>query len=221
VLLSFNELVQCSPPAVAREALPYTAKADLVFAANRTDLAPATLIASVVRAAEDALDIAAPHGPSRPVLLLVDDEPRWLSQFLPVLYPIIGRRVAVKIARTYEQAVCFLLGPSREAGVALGGPARGRGRDVVCLVADMVFPRSGNVSSDAGRELVALFARRFPGVPVIIASKSPEAAAVCGAGLVVPKGEPGSLELLARQLSREISRSRHVPARPSRLSRGR
>jgi hypothetical protein len=191
-----------------------------VFAANRTDLAPATIIASVVRAAEDDLDVAALSGPRRPILLLVDDEPRWLSQFLPVLYPIIGRRVAVKIARTYEQAVHFLLGASDELGVAEAGVARGRGRDVVCLVADMVFPRGGQVSSDAGRALVALFARRFPGLPIIIASKSPEAAALSGAGLVVPKGDPGSLGLLARHLRRESVRWRQLPRRASRLSRG-
>ena len=37
VLLSATELIHCSPPSVAQEKFPYTAKADLVFAFNKTD----------------------------------------------------------------------------------------------------------------------------------------------------------------------------------------
>jgi len=53
VLLSFHRFVQCSPPAAALKEYPYTAKADLIFAANRHEFAPEKIMTSVVRAAED------------------------------------------------------------------------------------------------------------------------------------------------------------------------
>lgn len=40
-----------------------------------------------------------------PVKIIDDDEPRWFSQFLPVLYNIIGQRADVKLTRTYEETM--------------------------------------------------------------------------------------------------------------------
>ncbi|MGZ8949989.1 MAG: hypothetical protein ACXW2H_10835, partial [Candidatus Aminicenantales bacterium] len=57
VLLSYQPLIQCSPPQVARQRFPYVAKADLVFAVNQSDFPPRRIIPSVVRAAEDLLNI--------------------------------------------------------------------------------------------------------------------------------------------------------------------
>ena len=108
VLLSFNEQVHCMPPGVARQRFPHTAKADLVFAVNRNDLPPERIISSAVRAAEDLLNIRKHGRVRRFVFLVVDDEPRWFSQFLPVLYSIIGQRAAVRVTRTYEETIRFL-----------------------------------------------------------------------------------------------------------------
>ena len=52
VLVSYNRLIQCSPPNIARKEFPYTAKADLVFAVDRFNLAPEKIITSIVRSAE-------------------------------------------------------------------------------------------------------------------------------------------------------------------------
>lgn len=206
VLLSFNELVQCSPPYVAQRQFGYTAKADLVFAVNHREFPPDEVVTSAVRAAEDLLniqkhavapDVGGASGLRRFIFLIVDDEPRWLSQFLPVLYSIIGQRAAVKLTRTYEEAVEFLFGSSNEAGLHDGCPARGRGDDVVCLIADIFFQRGDQVTSDAGQDLIRLVSRAYPHIPIVIASKSEEAARLSGAGFVLPKGDPGSLETLA------------------------
>jgi len=200
VLLSFSDAVQCSPPDVARRELPYTAKADLVFAVNRADLAPSIIITSVIRAAEDQLDIERRSRSGRSIFLIVDDEPRWASRFLPVLYPIIGSSAAVKITRTFEQTLEFLFGVTTEAETELPGAERGLGSQVVCLITDLFFPKSGRVSSDAGRDLVRLVHQHYPGLPIIIASRSEEAAALGGAGFVLRKGDPGSLEALQRYI---------------------
>jgi hypothetical protein len=114
VLLSSNPFIYCSPPSVAQEKFPYTSKADLVFAMNNREFTPHRIITSVVRSAEDLLNIEKYSRARRFVFLIVDDEPRWFSQFLPVLYDIIGQRADVMITRTYEETLRFLFGVERE-----------------------------------------------------------------------------------------------------------
>jgi len=117
ILLSFVGLIQHSPPSVALKEYPYTAKADLIFAVDNGDFAPSKIITSVIRAAEDHLNIARHPDISRFIILIVDDEPSWPSQFLPVLYRIIGQRADVKITRTFEEAIKFMLGVEHESQI--------------------------------------------------------------------------------------------------------
>jgi len=200
VLLSAHPLVQCSPPSVARTQFPYTAKADLVFAVDRAECAPERVITAVVRAAEDYVNIRARPDVRRFIFLIVDDEPRWFSRFLPALYAIIGQRADVELARTYEAAVGFLFGAEQEPAICEAGQARGYGDDVVCLITDIYFPKGDSVDADAGLDLVRLVRRRLARIPIIIASKARQLPDLEGAGLVLPKGDPGSLELLKRYI---------------------
>jgi hypothetical protein len=196
VLLSFQDIVKCSPPQVAGRKYPYTAAADLVFAVGRDELAPEKILPYVVRAAEDLLNIAKSRAP-RSIFHIVDDEPRWVSQFLPVLYGIIGQRADVKITRTFEESLEFLFGVSGEAGI---DPSRylmqGHGDDVVCLIADIFLPRGDELQSQAGLDLIRLVNSHYPRIPVIIASKAREAQEFKDLGFILPKGDPGSLQKL-------------------------
>ncbi len=183
-------------PQVAGRKYPYTAAADLVFAVGRDELAPEKILPYVVRAAEDLLNIAKSRAP-RSIFHIVDDEPRWVSQFLPVLYGIIGQRANVKITRTFEESLEFLFGVSGEAGI---DPSRylkqGHGDDVVCLIADIFLPRGDELQSQAGLDLIRLVDSYYPRIPVIIASKAREAQEFKDLGFILPKGDPGSLQKL-------------------------
>jgi hypothetical protein len=197
VLLSANSYIHCSPPQPAKEKYPYTASADLVFAYSTTSLVPPLIITSVVRAAEDLINIRRSSKVRRFIFLVVDDEPRWLSQFLPTLYNIIGQRADVMITRTYEQTLSFLFGVEEESQIdSRDFRSRGHGDDVVCLIADIFFPKGNLVNSDAGRDLVRLTSRYYPRIPVIIASKAKEAEDFKSAAFLLPKGDPGSLQKL-------------------------
>jgi len=196
-LLSYQTFIQCSPPQAARQRYPYTAKADLVFAVNKSDLPPSRIIPSIVRAAEDLLNIRKYSQARRFIFHIVDDEPRWFSQFLPVLYGIIGQRADIIITRTYEETLNFIFGVEEESQI----PARdyrshGKGDDVICLIADIFFPRGANLQCSAGRDLIRLMNKFYPRVSVIIASKAPEAHELKDLGFVLPKGDPDSLERL-------------------------
>jgi len=197
VLLSFQTYIHCSPPQATFQRYPFAAAADLTFAVGREELAPSKILVSVVRAAEDLLNIEKYSKVRRYIFHLVDDEPRWFSQFLPVLYDIIGQRADVRITRTYEESLKFLFGVEEESRIGdTPDISQGHGDDVVCLITDIYFPKKDELQSDAGRNLVRLVNRYYPHVPVIIASKSAAAHTLSHIGFVLPKGDPGSLEKL-------------------------
>jgi hypothetical protein len=197
VLLSANAYIHCSPPQLAKAKYPYTAGADLVFAYSTTSLVPPLIITSVVRAAEDLINIRKSSKVRRFIFLVVDDEPRWLSQFLPTLYNIIGQRADVMITRTYEETLSFLFGVEEESRIdSRSFRSRGHGDDVVCLIADIFFPKGNLFNCDAGRDLVRLISRYYPRIPIIIASKAKEAEDFKRAAFLLAKGDPGSLQKL-------------------------
>lgn len=203
VLLTFDKRIQCSPLSMARREFPALSGVDLAFAVNRGELHPDRIIAPSVRAAEDHLIIEHRAETDRRVFLIVDDEPRWFSQFLPVLYGIIGRRALVKIANTFEEAHDFLFGrdASEQADSEqedAGRHGRGHLDEVACLIADLTFPRCGKVDPEAGVDLIRIFRERCPGIPVVIASKAEGVSGLKDLGFILPKGDPGSLLTLGR-----------------------
>ncbi len=197
VLLSFQTYIHCSPPQATFKRYPYAAAADLIFAVGREEFAPSKILVAVVRAAEDLLNIEKYSKARRYIFHLVDDEPRWFSKFLPVLYDIIGQRADVRLTRTYEESLKFLFGVEEESRIRINPDVpQGHGHDVVCLITDIYFPKKGELQSDAGRALIRLVNRHYPHIPVIIASKSEVAKTLDHIGFVLPKGDPGSLEKL-------------------------
>lgn len=196
ILLSFVKLIQSSPPFVAEKEFPYTRKADLIFAVNKSDCSPARITPSVVRSAEDHLNIARRTEVRRFIVLIVDDEPSWSSQFLPILYSIIGQRAVVKLTRTYEEAVRFIFGVADEHEIGPDYRDHGLGEKVICLITDIFFPRKGKISSDSGTDLIHLVNKHYTRIPIVIASKAKEALTLADKGFILPKGDPGSLETL-------------------------
>ncbi|MFC2164207.1 hypothetical protein ACFLT2_04320 [Acidobacteriota bacterium] len=196
-LLSANEFIHCSPPSVAQEKYPYTQKADLVFAYNKTDCAPEKIIQSIVRSAEDLLNITKYAKVRRFIFLIMDDEPRWISQFLPILYGIIGQRAAVMIARTYEESVKFIFGVEQESDIDDSHyRSSGHGDDVVCLITDIFFPMGDDLKSNAGKNLIRLVQKFYLRIRIIVASKTKEAEAYRETAFILPKGDPDSLNTL-------------------------
>ena len=201
VLLSSIDLIQSSPPSVARRAYPHTSKADLIFAVNQSDFIPSRIIPSVIRAAEDLINIEKYSRARRFIVLVVDDEPRWYSQFLPVLYKIIGQRADVMLTRTYEETLRFLFGVEEEVQIKEEGyHLKGHGDDVICLITDVFFPKGEKPRSGAGVDLINLIHRYYPRIPSIIASKAKEATDLKDEAFVLPKGDPGSIQKLGEYI---------------------
>jgi hypothetical protein len=197
ILLSSNDFISRSPPSISHQKYPYTTKADLVFAMDQEEFIPGQILPSVVRCAEDLLNIMKYSRVRRYIFLIVDDEPRWFSQFLPVLYNIIGQRADVMLARTFEEALKFLFGVEHESKIDEQQYLfMGHGDNVVCLIADIFFPKGNDLNSDAGKDLIRIIKRYYPRIPVIIASKAKEAFELREEAFILPKGDPGSLQTL-------------------------
>ncbi len=196
-LLSSNSFIHHSPPSISRERFPYTAKSDLVFAVDKKEYPPDHIITAVVRCAEDRLNIEKYSNERRYIFLIVDDEPRWFSQFLPVLYNIIGQRADIMTTRTYEETLKFIFGVEHEAEIdEKSYLSQGHGDDVVCIITDIFFPKGNNLKSDAGKDLINLINKYYRRIPVIVASKAAAVEDVKNISFIMPKGDPGSLQTL-------------------------
>ena len=197
ILLSSNDQIHRSSPSAALKKFPYTGDADLIFAFNQTKYIPNQIITSVVRCAEDLMNIERYSQVRRFIFLIVDDEPRWFSQFLPALYDIIGQRADVKVTRTFEETLQFLFGVEHESEINKSHYLKnGHGDDVVCLITDVFYPRGQDQRSNAGVDLIKLVNTYYPRIPTIIASKAKEAEDLKDMAFVLPKGDPGSIETL-------------------------
>lgn len=101
------------------------------------------------------------------------------------------------ITRTYEETLAFLFDVKEESRISSRHyRLHGHGDDVVCLIADIYFPKGNRLDGDAGRDLVRLIGIYYPRIPIIIASKAKEAEDFKSSAFLLPKGDPGSLEQL-------------------------
>jgi hypothetical protein len=182
VLLSYDLRVGCAPTREEVERIcPMSIRADLIFYVNSDGCRPAKVMPAVMRYVEDSHNIEYHKKVKRFIFLVVDDELRWFSRFLPVLYRIIGQRAGVITGRTYEEARAIM---------------DEHGSDVVCLITDMLFPMNGKVTVEAGRELVLSTKRRRPRIPIIVASKADQGRELQDYALILPKGDPDTVEIL-------------------------
>lgn len=197
ILLSSNAYIQCSPPSKAMEKYPYTDKADLVFGIDYDNNNIEKTIVSAIRCAEDKLNIEKYSKARRFIFLIVEDEPRWFSQFVTVLYDIIGQRADVMLTRTYEETLQFLFNVQDKDDIHDEDfRSHGRGDDVVCIITDMFFPKGKNLKYDAGKEILELINTYYPRIPIMIASKARKGYDLKDFAFVMAKGESDSLQTL-------------------------
>jgi hypothetical protein len=182
VLLSYDLRVGSAPTREEVERVcPMSVRADLIFYINSYGCRPAKVMPAAMRYVEDSHNIEYHKKVKRFIFLVVDDELRWFSRFLPVLYRIIGQRAGVITARTYEEARAIM---------------DEHGSDIVCLITDMLFPMNGKVTAEAGKELVLATKRRRPRIPIIVASKADQGRELQKYALILPKGDPDTVEIL-------------------------
>ena len=135
------------------------------------------MLIAIVKYVEDRRN--APHDTSAigvPVILVVEDNIRYYSSFLPVIYTeLIGQsrrviregiNVAHKLLRMRARPK-ILLASSYEEAERLVLQYRNY---LLGVVSDVEFPRNGELSSEAGFELAHLIRDTVPDVPIVLQS---------------------------------------------------
>jgi len=182
ILLTKNIFIGGAPPSEAEINYAYTSKADHVFFTGYERFDIGAVLLAAARCARDKINIEMGVRAKRFIYLVVDDEPRWHSEFLPVLYRIIGQRAAVLIARTYEQA---------------NQVVQQHFDDIVCLISDIFIPRGENIGPN-GKTLVESVKRNYQRIPIIVASKAAQAEELRKIAFLMKKGDEGALAELER-----------------------
>ncbi|HET7746267.1 MAG TPA: PEP/pyruvate-binding domain-containing protein, partial [Vicinamibacteria bacterium] len=167
----------------------------------------ARILWAIVKDVEDRLNVAHDTGEAGvQVILLIEDNVRYYSSFLPTIYAELlhqsqvvtaeGRNVAEKITRMRARPKILLCRTFEEARAVF---ERYRD-DVLGVIADVEFPRAGRPSPDAGLEFARLVRRPYPDVPILLQSSRPEneaRARAVGADFLL-KGSPRLLQELRR-----------------------
>ncbi|HNT60716.1 MAG TPA: hypothetical protein PKJ97_01930, partial [Candidatus Bilamarchaeaceae archaeon] len=175
-LLSSREAVCSLPVQNSSLAMPEMMRADLIAPVKGAGEDFGAIVHAFIHLSEDKLNIEADADGKRFVVLVVDDEPRWLSKFLPQLYGIIGRRANIYTRRTFEEAAEYI---------------DSNGDCVVCLISDMAYPKGGALVEDAGRQLVDYAHSMHPRIAKVIASKGGLDPALREKALLLPKDSEG------------------------------
>src|SRR5215472_12899060 len=111
-----------------------------------------------------------------PVILVVEDNIRYYSSFLPVIYTELitqsrrvireGINVAHKLLRMRARPKILLASTYEEAAELVA-----KYEDYLLgVVSDVEFPRGGNLSAEAGFELARMIREAVPDVPIVLQS---------------------------------------------------
>ena len=141
----------------------------------------ARILVAIVKSVEDRRNVDHDSGViGVQVILLVEDGVRQYSSFLPAMYGEVlrhsqrviseGLNLAQKILRMRARPKILLATSWEEAETLFARHAS----EVLGVVADVEFPRGGELQRSAGTELVALVRARYPDIPILLHSSWPE-----------------------------------------------
>ncbi len=165
------------------------------------------LFLAIVKQVEDRLN--APHDSGRngvPAILLIEDDIRYYSSFLPVVYQAVleqtralipdGLSLTEKFHRIRARPKIFLCDHYEEAwNLYTAFPDQ-----ILGVISDVEYPRNGRIDREAGERFTGALRAERPDIPVILHSGRPENSALArhaGADFLLK----GSRDLL-RQIQR-------------------
>ncbi len=147
------------------------------------------------------------------VIVVVEDNVRYYSSFLPVIYTELlhhshrliseGVNLSHKIMRMRARPKILLCGTFEEAW----GYYAEYEKDILGIISDVEYPRGGALDKEAGVELARRIKQRQPDVAIMLHSSRPEnAAKAAGVGAAfLLKGSPTLLNDLRRFMVESLS----------------
>jgi CheY-like chemotaxis protein len=183
----------------------------------------ARILVAIVKYVEDRRNAAHDAGVlGVQVILLVEDNVRYYSSFLPVIYTELlhhsqrviseGLNLSQKILRMRARPKIILCTSFEEAAAAFDV----HGEEVLGIISDIEFPREGRRSPEAGVDFARRVRASYPDIPIILHSSRPEnetLAANVGASFLL-KGSPLLLQELRRVMLQDFGFGDFVFKRP-------
>jgi CheY-like chemotaxis protein len=191
-----------------RELRSFLARNDL-SAVDRVFLwqGDARILLAMVKSVEDEKNAAHDtHAVGVQVILLVEDNVRYYSSFLPAIYGELlhhsqrlvseAQNLSEKILRMRARPKILLCNSYERAWEVFGAHEQ----HILGVVSDIEFPREGSWSAEAGLDLAREIRRSWPDIPVLLQSSRPEneARARAAAADFLLKGSPTLLAELRR-----------------------
>jgi CheY-like chemotaxis protein len=191
------------------ELQPFYRSASLPFERAFLWQGDARILLAIVKSVEDWRNVEHDTGSGGvPVILLIEDDPRRYSSFLPALYSELlqhsqhliseGLNFSQKILRMRARPKILLCTTYEDAQRAFEAYSD----DVLGIISDIEFPRGGTSSPTAGIDFVRMVRQTYPDIPIVLHSSKAELGAQAsraGAGFLL-KGSPHFLEDLRRIL---------------------
>jgi hypothetical protein len=168
------------------------------------------ILMAIVKDREDRLNVAHDSGVMGvPVIIVVEDNVRFYSSFLPLIYSELmdhtsrlisaGLNLSQKLLRARARAKLLLCSTYEEAF----GYFQAYDEHILGIISDVAFPRGGALDRTAGMELIFQVREGQPDVPVVLQSsriENKEVASELGARFLL-KGSPVLLHQLQRILT--------------------
>jgi hypothetical protein len=183
----------------------------------------ARILVAIVKSVEDRRNVE--HDAKAvgvQVILLVEDNVRYYSSFLPVMYGELlhhsqrviteGLNLSQKILRMRARPKILLCTTWEEAEAAFEDYAD----EVLGILSDVEFPRGGSKSPEAGADFARQVRAAYPDVPIILHSSRPENEALAksvGANFLL-KGSPLLLQDLREVMLQDFAFGDFVFRRP-------
>jgi hypothetical protein len=172
----------------------------------------ARILMAIVQAVEDRLNVERDTRIGVPVFLVVEDNVRFYSSFLPVIYSEVQHLSEAVQAEAGNRLQRILRGRARPK-ILLATTYERAVRDfqryrtaIMGVFSDMQFPRGGEPDPEAGRSLVKAIRELQPEIPISLQSSHEENRAVAEeleVGFLL-KGSPDFLHQLRRYLAEHL-----------------
>ncbi len=172
----------------------------------------ARILMAIVQAVEDRLNVERDTRIGVPVFLVVEDNVRFYSAFLPVIYSEVhnlSESVQFEAGNRLQRIMRMRARPKIIMATTYERALRDFQRyrtSIMGVFSDMQFPRGGEPDPDAGQALVRAIRALEPEVPISLQSSHEENRAIAeelDVGFLL-KGSPDFLQQLRRYLSEHL-----------------
>jgi CheY-like chemotaxis protein len=174
----------------------------------------ARILVGIVKSVEDWRNVEhATRAAGVQVIILVEDNVRYYSSFLPLIYSELlrhsqrviseGLNLSQKVRRMRARPKILLCTTFEQAQAAFDAYKE----DVLGIISDVEFPRYGEVAPEAGADFARLVRSSYPDIPIILHSSKPQNAKLAksvGANFLL-KGSPLLLQDLRRVMLQDFA----------------